>query len=168
MTKLPMTAAGYAAIEDELRRRTRVERPDIVERIQHAIADDPNLVENSEYHITVAEQDVNEARIAELEHKLARAEMVDISNLSGDTVRFGALVTLIDEDTGAKRVWQIVGEPEADASKGKISVTSPIARALIGKSKGTSVGVDTPGGAKAFRIRQVDWLDGNRKKRERV
>jgi len=168
MTRLPMTAAGHAALEDELSRRVRVERPGLVERIQQAIADEPNLVENSEYQVALAEQSVNETRIAELEDKLARAEIVDVSKLSGDVVKFGATVTLIDEDTGKKRIWQIVGEPEADASKEKISVTSPIARALIGKSKGATVIVETPGGAKAYRIRQVEWFEGKRKMREQA
>jgi transcription elongation factor GreA len=99
----------------------------------------------------------NEGAIAELEDKLARAEVIDVSKLSGDTIKFGATVTLIDEDTDEKRVWQIVGEPEADAKKGKISITSPLARALIGKTKGTSVEVVTPGGAKAYEIKKVDW-----------
>lgn len=163
-----MTAAGYAALADELRHRIRVERPDLVQRIQQAIADDPNLVENSEYQVALAEQNVNETRVAELEDKLARADIVDVSKLSGNTIKFGATVTLIDEDTGKKRVWQIVGEPEADASKGKISITSPIARALIGKSKGETVVVETPGGAKAFALRQVEWSEAKRKRREQV
>jgi transcription elongation factor GreA len=154
-----MTAAGHAALEGELRHRLRVERPDLVRRIQQAIADEPNLVENSEYQVALAEQSVNDARIAELEDKLARAEIVDVSKLSGDVIKFGATVTLIDEDSGEKRTWQIVGEPEADASKRKISITSPIARALIGKTKGASVVVETPGGAKAYKVRQVQWLD---------
>ncbi|OCK62049.1 transcription elongation factor GreA [Bradyrhizobium sp. LMTR 3] len=168
MTKFPMTAAGYAALADELRHRIRVERPDLVQRIQQAIADDPNLVENSEYQVALAEQSVNDARIAELEDKLARADIVDVSKLSGNTIKFGATVTLIDEDTGEKRVWQLVGEPEADASKGKISITSPIARALIGKSKGETVAVETPGGGKAFGVRQVEWFETKRKRREQV
>jgi transcription elongation factor GreA len=121
---------------------------------------DSNLIENSEYQSAKAEQEINEARIAELEDKFARAEVIDVSKLSGNTIKFGATVTLIDEDTGEKRVWQIVGEPEADATKGRISVTSPIARALIGKTKGDSVEVEVPGGSKAYRVRQVDWLRG--------
>jgi transcription elongation factor GreA len=100
-----------------------------------------------------------EARIAELEDKLARAEIIDISKLSGDTIKFGATVTLIEEDTGQKKVWQIVGEPEADPHKGKISVSSPIARALIGKTKGVRVEVEAPSGAKAYKVRQVEWLE---------
>jgi transcription elongation factor GreA len=165
MSKLPMTAAGHAALEDELKRRIRVERPRVVQRIQEAIADDSNLAENSEYQAARAEQDINEARISELENKLARAEIIDVSKLSGDTIKFGATVTLIDEDTGEKKVWQIVGEPEADASQGKISVTSPIARALIGKTKGATAEVEAPGGVKVYKVGQVEWLDDRLRKR---
>ena len=153
-----MTAAGYSALEDELKQRIRVERPRLVERMQAAIADDSNLAENSEYQAAKTEQEINEARIVELEDKLARAEVIDVSKLSGDTITFGATVTLTDEDTGEKKVWQIVGEPEADVKQGKISVTSPIARALIGKTKGTSVEVEAPGGAKTYKIAQVLWF----------
>jgi transcription elongation factor GreA len=96
--------------------------------------------------------------IAELEDKLARVEVIDVSKLSGDTIRFGATATLIDEDSGEKKVWQIVGEPEADANKGKISVTSPVARALIGKNTGDTVEVEAPGGAKTYKVRKVEWL----------
>jgi transcription elongation factor GreA len=160
-----MTAAGHVALEDELRHRTRIARPRLVQRIQHAISDDANLVENSEYQAALAEQEVNENRIADLEDKLARAEIIDVSKLSGDTIRFGATVTLIDEDTREKRIWQIVGEPEADAGAGaeKISVTSPIARALIGKTKDTTVLVEAPAGAKVYTVRQVDLAWGQAK-----
>ena len=153
-----MTAAGHSALEDELKQRIRVERPRLLQRIQEAIADDSNLAENSSYHAAKAEQEINEARIAELEDKLARAEVIDVSKLSGDTIKFGATVTLIDEDTGEKKVWQLVGEPEADASKGRISVTSRVARALSGKTKGTAVEVEAPGGAKVYEIREVEYL----------
>src|SRR6266436_7585006 len=102
-----------------------------------------------------------------LEDKVARAEVIDVSKLSGDTIKFGATVTLIDEDTGEKKVWQIVGEPEADAKKRKISVTSPIARALIGKTKGANVEVEAPGGAKANKIRRVQWPEDSLRNRER-
>jgi transcription elongation GreA/GreB family factor len=107
-----------------------------------------NLAENSEYRAAKTEQERNEARIGELEDKLARAEIINVAKLSGDTIKFGATVTLIEEETGEKKIWQIVGEPEADAHKGKISVVSPIARALIGKSKGETIEVEAPGGAK--------------------
>ena len=162
-----MTAAGHTALEDELKQRVRIERPRLVQRIQEAIADDSNLAENSEYQAAKTEQEINEARIAELEDKLAHAEVIDVSKLSGDTVKFGATVTLIEEDTGEKKVWQIVGEPEADVNKGKISVTSPVARALIGKAKGATVEVEAPGGAKAYKIRQVRWAEDSRRNRER-
>lgn len=134
------------------------ERPRLLQRIQDAIADDSNLAENSEYHAAKADQELNEARIADLEDRLARAEVINVSKLSGDTIKFGATVTLIEEETAEKKVWQIVGEPESDAGKGKISVNSPIARALIGKTTGTSVEVEAPGGAKAYKIRKVEWL----------
>lgn len=164
MNKLPMTAAGHSALERELMHRIRVERPRLVQRIQEAIADDSNLAENSEYHAAKSEQEINEARIAELEDKLARADVIDVSKLSGNTVKFGATVTLIEEDSGEKKVWQIVGEPEADVTKGKISVTSPIARALIGKPQGAIVEVEAPGGEKVYKVRQVEWLEESPKK----
>ena len=166
MIKLPMTAAGYSALENELKHRVRVERARLIQRIQEAIADDSNLAENSEYQAAKAEQEVNEARIAELEEKLSRAEVIDVSKLSGAIIKFGATVTLIDKDTGNKRVWQLVGEPEADANKGRISVTSPIARALIGKTKGATVEVETPGGAKVYEVQQVEWLEQRSKNRK--
>src|ERR1700751_2925127 len=161
MNKFPMTAAGHAALEDELKQRIRIERARLVQRLQEAIADDSTLAENPEYQAVKSEQEINEARIAELEDKLARAEVIDVSKLSGDTIKFGATVSLIEEDTGENRVWQIVGEPEANAVEGSISVTSPIARALIGKSKGETVEVETPGGAKVYQIRKVEWLRGS-------
>jgi transcription elongation factor GreA len=161
MNKLPMTAAGHLALENELTHRIRVERPRLIQRIQEAIADDTNLAENSEYQAAKTEQERNEARIGELEDKLARAEIINVAKLSGDTIKFGATVTLIEEETGEKKIWQIVGEPEADARKGKISVVSPIARALIGKSRGETVEVEAPGGAKIYKIQRVEWLQGD-------
>src|SRR6266487_6758928 len=158
MNKLPMTAGGHSVLEDELTNRIRIERPRLIQRIQEAIADDTNLAENSEYQAAKAEQEINEARIAELEDKLARAEIIDVYKLSGDTIKFGATVTVIEEGTGQKKVWQIVGESEADAHKGKISVTSPMARALIGKTKGATVEVEAPSGAKVYKVQQVEWL----------
>jgi transcription elongation factor GreA len=168
MNKLPMTAVGHSALENELKHRIRTERPRLIQRIQEAIADDSNLAENSEYQAAKAEQEINEARIVELDDKLARAEIIDLSKLSGDTIKFGATVTLIEEDTGKKKTWQIVGEPEADASKGKISVTSPIARALIGKTRGATVEVEAPGGAKVYKIQQMEWLEESPKSIKRA
>jgi len=162
-----MTAAGHLVLEEELRHRIQVERPRLIQRIQEAIADDSNLAENSEYQAAKTEQEINENRIAELEDKLARAEVIDVSKLSGDTIKFGATVTLMEEDTSEKKVWQIVGEPEADARNGKISVTSPIARALIGKTKDDTIEVDAPGGAKIYKVRRVEWLEGELSQRER-
>jgi transcription elongation factor GreA len=154
--KIPMTAAGYAALESELKQCQQVERPRIIQQITDARTHG-DLSENAEYHAAKEAQSINEGRIAELEDKLARADIIDVSKLSGDTITFGATVTLVDEDTDEKKVWQIVGEPEADAKKGKISVTSPLAKALIGKTKGTSVEVNTPGGAKAYAVKKIDW-----------
>src|SRR6188768_3439479 len=138
MEKIPMTAAGYTVLETELKHCQQVERPRIIQQITDARSHG-DLSENAEYHAAKEQQSHNEGRIAELEDKLARADVIDVSKLSGDTIKFGATVTVVDEDTEKKGVNQIVGEPEADAKKGKISVTSPLARALIGKKKGASV-----------------------------
>src|SRR5215475_3661878 len=156
MDKIPMTAEGYAAIENELKHCQQIERPRIIQQITDARTHG-DLSENAEYHAAKETQSHNEGRIAELEDKLARAEVIDVSKLSGDTIKFGATVTLLDEDTDKKTVWQIVGEPEADAKKGKISITSPIARALIGKTKGATVEVNAPGGAKGYEVKKVEW-----------
>jgi transcription elongation factor GreA len=156
MDKIPMTAAGYAVLEGELKHRQQVERPRIIQQITDARTHG-DLSENAEYHAAKESQSLNEGRIAELEDRLARAEVIDVSKLSGDTIKFGATVTLVDEDTEEKKVWQIVGEPEADAKRGKISIASPLARALIGKAKGASVEVVTPGGAKAYEIKKIEW-----------
>jgi transcription elongation factor GreA len=156
MDKIPMTAAGYSTLENELKHRQQVERPRIIQQITDARTHG-DLSENAEYHAAKEAQSLNEGRIAELEDKLARADIIDVSKLSGDLITFGATVTLVDEDTDEKKVWQIVGEPEADAKKGKISVTSPLAKALIGKTKGTSVEVNTPGGAKAYAVKKIEW-----------
>ena len=156
MEKVPMTAAGHAALADELKKRQAVERPRIIEHIAEARSHG-DLSENAEYHAAKEEQSHNEGRINELEDKLARADIIDITKLSGDTIKFGATVTLIDEDTEKKAVYQIVGEVEADIKKGKISIASPLARALIGKKKGASVEVNTPGGAKAYEVTKIEW-----------
>ncbi len=154
--KVPMTFAGHAALEVELKQRQSVDRPRIIEAISEARSHG-DLSENAEYHAAKEAQSHNEGRIAELEDKLARADIIDVSKLSGDTIMFGATVTLIDEDTEKKAVWQLVGETEADAKKGRISITSPLARALIGKKKGATVEVVAPGGAKAYEIAKVEW-----------
>jgi len=156
MEKLPMTAAGYASLEQELKHCQQVERPRIIQQITEARSHG-DLSENAEYHAAKEAQSLNEGRIAELEDKLARAEIIDVSKLSGETIKFGATVTLIDEDTEKKTVYQLVGEPEADARNGKISITSPLARALVGKKTGAQVEVVTPGGAKAYEVLKVEW-----------
>jgi transcription elongation factor GreA len=156
MDKIPMTAAGYTQLETELKRCQSVERPRIIQQITEARTHG-DLSENAEYHAAKEQQSLNEGRIAELEDKLARADVIDVSKLSGDSIKFGATVTLVDEDTAEKKVWQIVGEPEANAKEGKISITSPLARALIGKTKGANVEVVTPGGAKGYEVKKVEW-----------
>jgi transcription elongation factor GreA len=156
MDKIPMTADGYAALEADLKHCREVERPRIIEQIADARGAD-DLSENVEYHAATELQSLNEARIAELEDKLARAEVIDTSKLSGETITFGATVTLLDEETEKKSVWKIVGEPEADAKRRKISFASPLARPLIGKKKGAEVEVAAPGGAKDYKVLTVEW-----------
>jgi transcription elongation factor GreA len=151
MDKIPMTAAGYAALEKELKFRQAEERPRIITAIQEARAHG-DLSENAEYHAAKETQSLNEGRIAELEDKLGRAEVIDVKKLGGDTIKFGATVTLIDDDTEEKKIYQIVGDMEADVKSGKVSISSPIARALIGKRVGDGVEVVTPGGGKSYEI----------------
>jgi transcription elongation factor GreA len=157
MEKIPMTAAGYSQLEAELRQRQSVDRPRIIQQISEARSHG-DLSENAEYHAAKEQQSLNEGRIAELEDKISRAEVIDVSKLSGDTITFGATVTLVDEDTDEQRKFQIVGETEADAKNGKISITSPIGKALIGKKKGASVEVMTPKGAKGYEVLKIDWV----------
>jgi transcription elongation factor GreA len=156
MDKIPMTEAGHAAMMDEIKHLKSVERPRIIRAIEEARSHG-DLSENAEYHAAKEQQGWTEARVAELEDKISRAEVIDISKLSGDTVKFGARVTLVDEDTEDEAAYQIVGEFEADVKKGLISVSSPIARAIIGKRKGDSVEVNTPGGGKSYEILKVRY-----------
>ena len=157
MEKIPMTAAGHAALESELKRRMAEERPRIIELISEARGHG-DLSENAEYHAAKEAHGLNEGRIAELEDQLSRAEIIDVSKLSGSkTIKFGATVTLVDEDTEEKKKYQIVGDVEADVKDGKISISSPIARALIGKSKGDTVEVAAPGGAHSYEVLDVKY-----------
>lgn len=156
MEKVPMTAAGHTALKNELRRRTAEDRPRIIQAISEARAHG-DLSENAEYHAAKEQQSMNEGRIAEIEDKLARADVIDLSKISGDTVKFGAVVTVLDEDTEEQRVFQIVGDVEADVKEGRISLSSPIARALIGKAEGDAVEVKTPGGARSYEIVEVRY-----------
>ena len=155
--KVPMTVGGHAALEEELRRRQQEDRPRIIQMISEARAHG-DLSENAEYHAAKESQSLNEGRIAELEDKLSRAEVIDVSKLSGSTVKFGATVTVVDEDTEEERRYQIVGEAEADVKSGRVSITSPIARALIGKKAGDTVEVKTPGGGKSYEILTVAFV----------
>src|SRR6202012_4509685 len=154
MDKIPMTAAGYTALETELKHCQQIERPRIIQQITDARTHG-DLSENAEYHAAKESQSLNEGRIAELEDQLSRAEVIDVTKLSGSTVKFGATVTLVDEDTEEKKVYQIVGESEADVKSGRVSITSPTARALIGKKVGDTVEVNTPGGGKSYEVLKV-------------
>lgn len=149
-----MTASGHAAIEAELKQRQTEERPRIIAAIAEARSHG-DLSENAEYHAAKEAQSHNEGRIAELEGMLALAEVIDLSKLSGDTITFGATVKLIDEDTDEERLYQIVGDAEADVKLGKVSISSPIARALVGKKVGDQVEVTTPGGGKSYEVLDV-------------
>ena len=151
-----MTNAGYAMLEKELKQRMSEERPRIIQAISEARSHG-DLSENAEYHAAKEQQSLNEGRISELEDKLGLAEVIDVSKLSGDTVKFGATVTLVDEDTEEEKKYTIVGDVEADVKLGRISISSPIARALIGKSVGDSVEVTAPGGAHAYEIMEVKF-----------
>ncbi|MDR6634530.1 transcription elongation factor GreA [Phyllobacterium sp. 1468] len=151
MEKVPMTQAGFDKLKEELRWRQQEERPRIIAAISEARAHG-DLSENAEYHAAKEAQSHNEGRIGELEDYTARAEIIDISKLSGDKIKFGATIQLIDEDTEEKKVYQIVGDQEADPKAGRISISSPIARALIGKSEGETIEVNAPGGARSYEI----------------
>ena len=156
MDRFPVTVAGHAALEAEFQHRQQVERPRIVQAIAEARAHG-DLSENAEYHSAKEAQSHNEGRIVELEDLLQRAEVIDVSKLSGATVKFGATVTVVDEDTEQKKTFQIVGETEADVKNGRMSVSSPTARALIGKKGGDVVEVNTPGGGKSYEILMVEY-----------
>ena len=156
MERVPMTTEGHRALEEELQRLKAVERPRIIQAIAEARAHG-DLSENAEYHAAKEAQGMNEAKVAELEDKLSRADIVDTKSLSGKTVKFGATVSLIDEDTEEKVKYKIVGDMEANLRERKISISSPIARALIGKSKGDTTEVTTPKGARSFEILKVEW-----------
>lgn len=152
-----MTAEGYAALDAELKRLKTEERPSVIQAIAEARAHG-DLSENAEYHAAKERQAFIETRVAEIEDKIARSQVIDVSKLSGKQIKFGATVNLIDEDSGDKSKYKIVGEDEADVKAGKVSITSPIARALIGKEEGDVVEVMAPGGAKSYEIVKVKYL----------
>lgn len=157
MEKIPMTAAGLSRLEDELRNLKSVERPAVIRAIADA-REHGDLSENAEYHAARERQSFIEGRVAELEDIISRAQVIDISQLSGDQVRFGATVSLADEDSDDEVVYTIVGAHEADIKEGRLSVHAPLARALIGKHLGDSVEVTTPGGSKSYEIVDVKFI----------
>lgn len=158
MEKVPITAPGFQKLEEELKQRQQVERQRIIQAIAEARALG-DLSENAEYHAAKEAQSHNEGRIMELESLIARAEIIDLAKLSGDRIKFGATVKLIDDDTNEEKVYQIVGEPEADVRSGRVSVSSPIGRALIGKAIGDTVEVITPGGGKSYEVVNVEFRE---------
>jgi len=156
MERVPMTTEGFKRLEAELQRLKAEERPRIIQAIAEARAHG-DLSENAEYHAAKEAQGLNEAKVAELEDKLSRADVIEPSKVGGDTIKFGATVTLEDEDSGDKVKYKIVGEHEASVRDGKISIASPIARALIGKGKGDTAEVTTPKGARSYEVLKVEW-----------
>lgn len=156
--RVPMTPLGYQRLADELRRLKSVERPKNVREIEEARGHG-DLSENAEFHAAKERQSLLDVQIREIEDRLARAQVIEISKLSGDKVVFGATVTLTDEDTGEEVVYQIVGDHEAEPKNGKISISSPIARALIGRCEGDEVQVRTPTGIRTFGIRRLEFKD---------
>jgi transcription elongation factor GreA len=154
MEKIPMTPRGFNRLQEELKHLKSVERPQVIRALEEARAHG-DLSENAEYHAAKERQSFIEGRVAEIEDKISRAEVIETSKLSGSIVRFGATVTLADEDTDEKSTYQIVGADEGDIAKGLLSLTAPLARALIGKTKGDSVEVSTPRGSKAYEIVRV-------------
>ena len=157
LDKIPMTVGGHKALTVEFEHRTSNERRRIVDAISEARAHG-DLSENAEYSAAKEQQSLNEGRIKELETMLALADIIDVTKLSGDTVKFGATVTFLDEDTEEEKTYQVVGDPEADASAGRISISSPIARAMIGKEIGDSFEVAAPGGSRSYEILNIRYI----------
>ncbi len=157
-SRVPMTYQGYHRLLEELKRLKGVERPKLVREIEEARGHG-DLSENAEFHAAKERQSLLDVQVREIEDRLARAQVIEVSKLSGDKVVFGATVTLVDGDTGDKVVYQIVGDHEAEPKNGKISISSPVARALIGKSEGDEVQVRTPTGIRTFEILGLDFID---------
>ncbi len=156
MDKAPMTAEGYDRLLQELKHLKTVERPSVIKAIAEA-REHGDLSENAEYHAARERQSFIEGRVLEIEDMISRAQVIDTSKLSGDTVKFGATVTLADEETDEEATYQIVGANESDISRGRLSITAPLARGLIGKGVGEVVEVTTPNGAKSYEIVQVHF-----------
>lgn len=157
MDRAPMTEGGYLRLQEELKNLKTVERPAIIQAIAVA-REHGDLSENAEYHAARERQSFTEGRIGELEDVISRAQVIDISKLDGDTAKFGAIVTVVDEETDEESTYQIVGEQEADIASGLISVAAPMARAVIGKSVGDSVEVATPRGVKDYEIVKIKFM----------
>ena len=156
MEKVPMTPVGYAALEEELKRLKSVDRPDVIKAIAEA-REHGDLSENAEYHSARERQSFIEGRVIELEGLISRADIIDPAKMSGDTVKFGATVKLVDEDTNEEKAYQIVGEVEANIEKGLLNINSPLARALIGKEVGDSVEVSTPSGGRCYEVLEIKF-----------
>ena len=157
MEKVPMTASGYAALDAELKQLKTVERPGVIAAIAEA-REHGDLSENAEYHAARERQSFIEGRIKEIEGLLSRADVIDPLKVAGDTIKFGATVKLVDEDTEEEKTYQIVGEVEADIENGRLNIRSPLARALIGKEEGDSVEVMTPGGGRCYEVLSIDYV----------
>ena len=153
---VPMTATGFTQLEEELKHLKTAARPEAIRAIAQA-REHGDLSENAEYHAARERQSFIEGRVLELEDKIARSVVIDVSSLSGDTVKFGAKVTVVDEDTDEKLTYQLVGEMEADVKQGRLAITAPLARALIGKQVGDSVDVSTPKGEKVYEVLKIKF-----------
>ncbi len=153
---VPMTATGLSRLKEELKHLKSVARPEVIRAIAQA-REHGDLSENAEYHAARERQSFIEGRVLELEDKIARSVVIDVSSLSGDSVKFGATVTMVDEDTDEKLTYQLVGEMEADVKQGRLAITAPLARALIGKQVGDSVDVSTPKGEKAYEVLKIKF-----------
>jgi len=155
--RFPMSADGLNRLQDELRQLKTVERPAIIRAIAEA-REHGDLSENAEYHAARERQSFTEGRVMELEDKISRAEVIDVSKLSADTVKFGATVTLVDDDTDEKVTYQLVGDVEADVKRGRLAISAPLARAMIGKEVGDSVELSTPAAEKSYQILTIEYI----------
>ncbi|HET8729453.1 MAG TPA: transcription elongation factor GreA [Alphaproteobacteria bacterium] len=157
MEKVPMTEAGYLRLQEELKHLKAIERPAVIKAIAEA-REHGDLSENAEYHAARERQSFIEGRVLELEDKISRAEVIDVKTLSGNSIKFGATVKLADEDTDEETVYQIVGADESDIKAGRLSITAPLARGLIGKTVGDVVEVSTPNGSKSYEVIEIGYV----------
>ena len=157
MNKIPMTAEGYSKLKDELKKLTSEDRPNIISEIADARSHG-DLSENAEYQYAKEQQSLIEGRITDLESSISRAEIIDVKSITGDEIKFGATIEIEDEETEKKQKYQIVGDYESDIENGKLSISSPLARGLIGKSKDDSVDISSPKGQKSYTILSVKYI----------